>query len=421
MQTRRLHQVAADAKVSRRDEATSDACIWVVDLGGGELRFVQGDVALKELVERAGLPETARVYRLSAVSKTLGEIAALDSAFEGDPPAEPAVPELEAPAGAEAASAANDVAAPPARPVVAAPAEAPVVAAPAPAPVVAAPAPAPVVAAPAPTPVVAAPPPASPPPIPIDADLALLDRPLDDDDEYFEDARPRWPRLATGAALVALVIGGSYRLVRSRHPELQPVASTPTREPTAEAPPPPPAREPVVVAPPAPSPPAPSPPAPSPAIAAAPAPRPTPALPDPPLAGPPAAKHELPAPRAAADSYEQLVAQGKRLFNAGRSRKAEGLFEQALADKPYGTAALVGLAYVHLDRGKMQQANALFKQAIARDENYAPAVFGLAETNRQQGNRGAALAGFKQFLKLKSSGGDAEIARRLVHELGTGG
>ena len=45
---------------------------------------------------------------------------------------------------------------------------------------------------------------------------------------------------------------------------------------------------------------------------------------------------------------------------------------------------------------------------------------GLAESYRQQGNGSAALASFKRFLKLQPSGGDADIARKLVKDLSGG-
>ena len=68
----------------------------------------------------------------------------------------------------------------------------------------------------------------------------------------------------------------------------------------------------------------------------------------------------------------------------------------------------------------MQEAIGSFKHALDQDGSNARAVFGLAESYRQQGNRSAALATFKRFLKLQPSGGDADIARRLIQDLNGG-
>ena len=126
-------------------------------------------------------------------------------------------------------------------------------------------------------------------------------------------------------------------------------------------------------------------------------------------------------PGAPSPSYSELVAAGQRQFGGGHSRRAQELFEQALAETPDGTAALIGLAYVHLDRGRLQQAIALFQRALDQDRGNPVAMFGLAESHRQEGNRRAALDEFKTFLTLQSAGSDADIARRLVQELANGG
>jgi hypothetical protein len=419
MQTRRLHQLSSGANDNRREEA--EASLWVVDLGGGEMRLVRGIAALKELVARAGLPKTARVYKLSATPSTLGDLSEAASVF--DPPTSAPPAEAEAQPPAETAVAPPDLAPPEAEPPIAvaeaaiAPAEAFIAPAPtAMAPPHAAMAPPQTTMAPA---EVAATNGASARSSPsLDADFSLLDRPLEDDADFFEDPPRRWPRLVGGAVVLALIGGGAYRLVSSRH-HAPSVAVAPPSEPAAVARAAPPA-EPAVAA--APSPPAQPPPvvaaaapAASPAVAAAPKP---PPLPDPPVAAP--ARTPAAEPPAGGPSYSQLVASGKRLFDAGRGRKAEALFEQALALKGTGTEALVGLAYVDLDRGKKEAAIDRFKQALDQDASYAPAVFGLAESYRQQGNRSEALAAFKRFLTLQSSGDEADLARRLVRELGRG-
>jgi hypothetical protein len=400
MQTRRLHQLGPGANENGRVDANDDR-LWVVDLGGGQLRVVQGRAALKELIASHDLPSTARAYELSAVPKTLGEIPEVAPAFETTAPAARAAPVVEE--------------------AVVAPAQETLAPAPAP--------------EPEPEPakaelevVAPASPPEGPSAAPVvpktvtpshnrshDAEFSLLDRPFDDAD-YFEDPpRRQWPRIAGFVAVVACLVGGGYKLTHPRDGAVATVAPT-TRETTLVVPAssPAPAQAPAAAAE--------APAAAMAAPAAAPAPlaplAPVPAqvqerLPDPPVP---------PAPLAApSPSYAALVAEGQRQFDRGHGRKAQELFEQALAEQPDGTDALVGLAYAELDRGKMQDAIGSFKRALEQDGSHARAVFGLAESYRQQGNRSAALATFKRFLKLQPSGPDADIARRLVQDLNAGG
>jgi hypothetical protein len=385
MQTRRLHQLGQRANENAREDASDDR-LWVVDVGDGQMRVVQGRQALKELIASHGLPSSARAYELSAVPKTLREIPEVAAAFV-------AAAQAKEPAPAEAETKAQPEPEPIAPPVAA------------PAPAEGAPAPAEAAVAPA----------AAPPHNGSgshDPDFSLLDRPFDDDD-YFEDMpRRRWPRVA-GVAVVALLIGGGYKLVRSRHRSTAPVAIAPA-EPTAVAAAAPAPREPAA---------SPAPPAPAPAAAPAPVAHAEPPASDPPLQSPAAAPKSQPAvepPRAPSRASAELVAEGRRLFEAGRSRKAQALFEQALADQPDDVEALVGMGYVQLDRGKVKEAIASLERALDRDGSNARAAFGLAESYRQQGNRSAALTNFKRFLKLQPSGGDADLARRLVRDLGGG-
>jgi tetratricopeptide (TPR) repeat protein len=384
MQTRRLHQLRGGANEVHRHDAANDEQLWVVCVGAGELRLVQGSDALKELIAKHALTMTARVYVLSATSKVLGEVPELQAVFESRSDAVRTTSEAEpeaAPAELSVAPAqAAGEKAEPSRTATKAAAE--------------------------------------------DAEAArsnharddefsLLDRPFYGGDHFEEPHRARWMRAAGVTALLIVLGGGGYRLVHSRSVTRAPpvaMAAPPSAEPPVVAPAP--------VAPPA----APETQAPvaatAPVVAAAaPAAVVAPAAPAAVVApAAPAAVVGAPSP-----SYSDLVAAGQRQFEAGRSRNAQALFERALAETPDGTAALVGLAYVQLDRGRVRQAIALFQQAVGQDRGNAQAVFGLAECHRQQGNGRAALDEFKTFLTLQPTGRDADIARRLVEELANGG
>src|SRR5450432_867949 len=114
MQTRRLHQLSGGANDVPRHDVANDEQLWVVCLGAGELRLVQGGDALRELVAKHALTTTARVYVLSATSRVLGEVPELQAVFESRSDAGPMMSEIEAaavPAESEAAPA-ESVAAP---------------------------------------------------------------------------------------------------------------------------------------------------------------------------------------------------------------------------------------------------------------------------------------------------------------------
>ena len=425
MQTRRLHQLRGGANDVPHHDVATDEQLWVVCLGAGELRLVQGSEALKELVAKHALTTAARVYVLSATSKALGELPELQAAFESRSDAGPTTSETEpaaAPAESEAAPAELSVA--PEEPD-AVPAELCV----APAQAVAEQAEPSRVA----TKVAAADAEATRSNLARDDHFSLLDRPFDDGDHFEEPHRARWMR-AVGLAALLIVLGvGGYRLVHYRSATRSP-ANAPTSESTAMALAAPPSAEPPVVAPAPVAPPA-APVAQAPVAAAAAPMAQAPVAAAAPLMAPaapaavvvpaaptaPASADPAPATGAPSPSYAELVAAGQRQFEAGHSRNAQASFERALAETPDGTAALVGLAYVHLDRGRLKQAIALLQQAVGQDRDNPQAVFGLAECHRQQGNRRAALAEFKTFLTLQPTGSDADIARRLVEELASGG
>jgi tetratricopeptide (TPR) repeat protein len=350
--------------------AAPEEPIWIVDAGEGQLHLVRGGSGLKELIAARGLARTARVYMLATTSMTLGEIAEVQSAFAREADVGPSQAELDAAPEDGAAAAAE----PPVEPATQMGR-------------------------------------AEPAGEERDDELALLDRPFDDG-EYFEDPpRSRWLRPAGMAALLVVLFGGGYRLFHSRSaPRAQAQAHEHETTPVAAPAPAPTSVATAAVIAAAPPPPA-APERPAGAQAA-------PGAPDP--AGPATVAQEPAAASSARPRYPELVAEGERQFQDGHSKRAEALFSQALAETPEGTAALVGLAYVNLDRGKVSQAIALFKRALAQDRGDPTALFGLAESHRQEGNRSAALAEFQKFLTLRTTGRDADIARQLVADLTNG-
>src|SRR5579862_7103764 len=174
MQTRRLHRLGQGANETGPVDANYDR-LWVIDLGDGQLRVVQGQDALMDLIASHDLQKSARAYELSAVPKTLGEMPEVAPAFETRAQA-PAPKKIEA-----------EIAPPSAPPAI--------------------------------TPVEPAAPAgqAHPHDGSHDPDFSLLDRPFEDDGDYFEDPPRAWPRIAGGAAVLALLVGAGYKLLPARH------------------------------------------------------------------------------------------------------------------------------------------------------------------------------------------------------------
>lgn len=246
-------------------------------------------------------------------------------------------------------------------------------------------------------------------------ELAVLNRPLEGDVEYYDDVpRSRWRAFAVALAVLASVSGASFfvRARRLRHSEL----TTPTVAAPAPSPPSTPA-----------SPAEPEPAATTEAIAERPAATSPDEAQDPTLEDPPLpAKATRPGrddsssadrSRPIGKSYAELVAAGDRELEGDQSQRAEHAYEEALLIRPKGAAAMVGLAYTQIDRGRTSRAISLFKRAASADPSYAEALFGLGEAYREEHRPDLAVEAFKRYLAAEPSGSDASIARRQIREL----
>jgi hypothetical protein len=374
---------------------------WMVEDTDGQLRAIASNEELRELIAQGQVTDATPIYEL--LPRTFADLPAEIASWK--PPAAdratlPPHPVHDADASlpvndAEASHPVHDADAPP-----------PVHDADAPPPVHDAEAPPPVRDADAPPPVHDAKAPA-----PVDEEMALLDRPFEGEPEFYDEV-PRSRSAKIAAAVVFLLVAGvgGYFGLRPRTRPARPAPAITAKTPAA------PAR---LAPPPAP------PPQPSPPPVAAPPDRgapPAPPLSDPPPETVPAAALPAPAarPRARGASYDKLVASGNHLLEDGENDRAQAQFEKALAERPDGADALIGLAYVHLARGAGPKAVGLFKQVLEHDGGHAPALLGLGEAYREQGMRTAAIGAFKKFLALHPSGPDAETARRAIQDLAAG-
>jgi hypothetical protein len=266
-------------------------------------------------------------------------------------------------------------------------------------------------------------------------------------EDYYEVPRSRWPAVLLAIAGLAVVGGGGYLALRHSGSISAPLAAVPPPAPTVLPPPvaatpePTPAPPPTAIPPPVATPaPAPTPP---PAPVAAKPPEPPPAPPPaaeapPPREAPPAANEpsktrpvhtqvahaaparpEPPAPAGASHrSYESLIREGDKLIEAGKTKRAMSLFEEASKLRPDGVAALTGMGYGWLDLGDAKRAASLFQQAMLKDGHYAPALFGLGEAYRELGRKGEAVTAFRLYLNRFPSSREANAARRQIEQLG---
>jgi TolA-binding protein len=168
--------------------------------------------------------------------------------------------------------------------------------------------------------------------------------------------------------------------------------------------------------------PSPAPPAPPAPVAAAPAP--VEATPAPAPAAeptPPAPQTARPAPTERAPrGYEALVSTGNRLLERGRprdAREAEKLFLQALADRPGGVDALIGLAWALVATERYNAAIDRFKEVLSSVPGNGEAIMGLAQTYKMRGDKPRALEYYRRYLSEQPSGSKASMARKNIEML----
>jgi predicted Zn finger-like uncharacterized protein len=135
----------------------------------------------------------------------------------------------------------------------------------------------------------------------------------------------------------------------------------------------------------------------------------------PPAEARPARHSDTESPRGA--SYDQLVAEGDRLQNQGRSSVARERYQAALAQRPGGPEALVGLGHAALDAGDTALAIARFRQALSSSPRYADAYIGLGEAYGHNRAYRPSLQAFQRYLEINPSGTHAGMARRQIQAL----
>ncbi|MDB4971505.1 MAG: Proline-rich protein [Myxococcales bacterium] len=119
----------------------------------------------------------------------------------------------------------------------------------------------------------------------------------------------------------------------------------------------------------------------------------------------------------AAGDYKKLVAQADRLSENGHAKEARKLYDRALAQRPNGLEAIMGLGYCDLDGEKFSAAVDHFKRALSLSPGYGDAMIGLAEAYKLRGDRREALNWYRQYLLAQPIGPKATMAKNNIRDL----
>ena len=132
-----------------------------------------------------------------------------------------------------------------------------------------------------------------------------------------------------------------------------------------------------------------------------------------------AASGARPSPTRAKQSndYGKLISEGDRLSENGHAKEARKLYDKALAVRPNGLEAIMGLGYCDLDGEKFSSAVDHFKRALALSPSYGDAIIGLAEAYKLRGDKREALSWYKQYLSSQPNGPKATMAKNNIRDL----
>jgi tetratricopeptide (TPR) repeat protein len=111
------------------------------------------------------------------------------------------------------------------------------------------------------------------------------------------------------------------------------------------------------------------------------------------------------------------VAAGNRLLEYGKSKEALKLFEKALAERPDGVDALLGIGYADLDTEHFNAAADQFRRVLELAPGNGEAIIGLAQTYKLRGDKARALEFYQRYLKELPTGSKAAMAESNVKAL----
>jgi predicted Zn finger-like uncharacterized protein len=124
------------------------------------------------------------------------------------------------------------------------------------------------------------------------------------------------------------------------------------------------------------------------------------------------------APPTSGRSYDQLIEDGERLLRDRMEvTQARERFRAALAQRPDGCEALVGLGDVELEGGNLSTAVSQYRRALSLCPRAGDAWVGLGQAYTSMQNYDQAITAYTRYLDVNPGGGHANMARRHIEQL----
>jgi cytochrome c-type biogenesis protein CcmH/NrfG len=97
--------------------------------------------------------------------------------------------------------------------------------------------------------------------------------------------------------------------------------------------------------------------------------------------------------------------------------QARERFRAALAQRPDGCEALVGLGDVELEGGNLSTAVSQYRRALSLCPRAGDAWVGLGQAYTSMQNYDQAITAYTRYLDVNPGGGHANMARRHIEQL----
>jgi tetratricopeptide (TPR) repeat protein len=117
------------------------------------------------------------------------------------------------------------------------------------------------------------------------------------------------------------------------------------------------------------------------------------------------------------DQARALKTLGKQTEATPRYQQAIDYYEKYLEVNPNNADVRTDLGIAYFEKGDSDIAIANFNQVIAANPQHAKAWFNLGYVSDSSGKKAEAIKAWKQYLKIESSGPNADYAKSRLKEL----
>jgi tetratricopeptide (TPR) repeat protein len=98
---------------------------------------------------------------------------------------------------------------------------------------------------------------------------------------------------------------------------------------------------------------------------------------------------------------ENSLRTARKLYEAGRFRKAENIYENILSQEPLNISAIIGLSNCLFHTDNLDKAEKAIKQVFNEDQDYALAYTVLGKIQAKRGDEKKAIKSIKQAIQLE--------------------